>query len=69
MSKASEWAKAPDIVKDEYGVPEGGVLKLGPPGNSRFYIEADGHLVFCGGNLTPAKALKLRDWLTEMFDE
>lgn len=68
MSKASEWVK-------RWTKPK---LTLKPSGAEPTYqldkeylvsINDDGNLVFIGRHFFPEEALRLRDWLTETFED
>ncbi len=65
MSKASEYARllglADDMRVEDFEI---GALKLGVTFKGDVFIKST-----CAESISPADALRLRDWITENFDE
>lgn len=66
MSKASEYAEASKVAQDIRPIFS---LALGQSTRVWFMVDAVGRLTIEGETFSAEEALKLRDWLTETFDE
>lgn len=68
MSKASKYAEASKMAAEVY--PPGFTLSWGNPQfGVQFSVSSKGMLAVSDKQFSALEALKLRDWLTETFDE